>query len=108
MSFNSVAAAGQRFSEQSDMMGESFTYANIALVGVFNQVELDFRFDEFSTRKITALVCTTSKPQWAAAAILPANRGLVSYGGIDYPIQAISGLDSTGEPCFELTLFKAT
>jgi len=107
-SFNAITAAGQMFSESTQVFGESFTYGGQALVGCFDQVALDYRFDEFSVRKITALVCVTSKPQWAAAGVAPADRGLVTYGGVAYPIQRIDGSDSAAEPAYTLTLFKNT
>lgn len=108
MGFNEVTAAGQDFSENSDIFGESFTYANVALVGVFNQVEMDFTFADFSVRKITALICISSKPQWAAANITPADRESITYGGIAYQIQQIAGANTAAEPAYELTLFKKT
>jgi len=107
-SFNQITAAGQTFSESTQVFGESFTYGGASLIGCFDQVQLDYRFDEFSTRKITALVCVTSKPQWAAAGVAPADRGLVTYGGIAYPIQKIDGANSASEPAYTLTLFKLT
>lgn len=108
MGFNEVTAAAQSFAEDSSVFGESFSYQNTALVGVFNQVELDYTLQDFSTRKITALVCVTSKPQWTTAGLVPTDRQLVTYGGITYPIQAIAGANTAAEPAFTLTLFKLT
>lgn len=108
MDFNSVVAAGQAHAESTSLFGEAFTYANTALVGVFNQVEIEFQFNEFSTRKVTGLTCVTSKPQWTAAAIAPANRGVVTYGGVAYQIEKIDGSDTASEPAFTLTLKKLT
>ncbi len=108
MGFNEVTQAGQEFSENSDIFGESFTYQNTQLVGVFNQADIDYRLDEFSVRKITGLTCVTSKSQWAAAGLVPTDRALVVYGNISYPIQAIAGTNSAGEPAYSLTLFRLT
>lgn len=108
MSFFGVASAGQNFAESSGMMGEAFTYQNASLVGVFDQVALDFQFDEFTTRKITGLVCVSSKWRWEAANVVPADRQQVTYGGIPYEIQQIAGANSAGEPCYALTLIKLT
>jgi hypothetical protein len=108
MTFNEATAAGQAFSESLDVFGEPFTYANTALVGVFNQVEIEYQFGEFSTKKITGLMCVTSKPQWAAANIAPADRGVLNYGGINYQIEKIDGTDTAAEPAYGLTLKKLT
>lgn len=108
MGFNEVTAAGQAFSEGTEVFGEAFTYANVSLVGVFSQVEGEYRFSDQSIRKITALVCVTSKPQWAAANITPANRQLLTYAGEAYPLQQIAGDDSPSEPAYTLTMFKLT
>lgn len=108
MGFNEVTAAGQSFAENSDVFGESFTYANNTFTGVFNQVDIDYRFDEFSVRKITGLICVSSKPQWDAVSLVPQERAHVTYGGIDYPIQSVAGPNSAGEPAYQLTLFRLT
>lgn len=107
-SFNEITAAGQDFAESTQVFGESFTYGGNSFVGCFDQVDLEFRLDEFSTRKVTALVCVTSKPQWATAGISPADRGLLTYGGIAYTIQRIAGAETASEPAYTLTLFKQT
>ena len=108
MGFNEVTAAGQDFSENSEIFGESFTYANNNFIGVFNQVDIEYRLDEFSVRKITGLICVTSKTQWEDAGVVPQDRGLLTYGGISYPIQAIAGSNSSAEPAYSLTLFRQT
>jgi hypothetical protein len=108
VSFNDLVTAGQDFAEQSDLFGESFTYGGATLAGVFNQVDLDYRFDEFSVRKVTALVCVTSKAQWTTAGVAPADRGLLTYGGVGYSIQNIAGSDTSAEPAYTLTLVKLT
>ena len=108
MGFNEVTAAGQAFSESTELFGESFTYQGTSLVGVFNQVELDYQMADFSIRKVTGLVCVTSKPQWVAAGLVPADRQTITYGGVAYPIQQIAGADTDGEPAYTLTLFKLT
>lgn len=113
MGFNEVTAAGQEFSEGTEIFGESFTYmapnggtTTSGLVGVFNQVEHEYQFDEFSTKKMTALLCVTSKTQWGA--VVPADRGVITYGGIAYQIEKADGTDTAAEPAFGLTLKKLT
>ncbi len=108
MGFNDVTAFGQAFSENSNIFGEAFTYQNTALVGVFDQVELDFQFAEIGTKKVTQLICVTSKPQWTAAALRPENRQQIVYNGIGYQIEKIDGLDTPAEPAFTLTCKKLT
>jgi len=113
MGFNEVTAAGQDFSEGTEIFGESFTYTapnggatTSGLVGVFNQVEIEYQFDDFSTKKMTALICVSSKPQWAS--VVPANRGKVTYGNIGYQIEKIDGADTAAEPAYQLTLKRLT
>ena len=113
MGFNDVTAAVQAFSEDSEIFGESFTYTapnggatTSGLVGVFNQVEIEYQFDDFSTKKVTALMCVASKTQWGA--VVPGDRGTVTYGGIAYQIEKVDGTNSSGEPAFGLTLKKLT
>lgn len=108
MGFNEVTAAGQAFTEGTSVFGESFTYSGTTLYGVFNQVEIEYQFDEFSTKKLTGLMCVTSKPQWTAASLTPADRGQLTYGGIIYQIEKIDGLDTAAEPAYGLTLKKLT
>lgn len=110
MGFNDVTAAGQDFAE--GMMGESFTYATRAgtetsgLVGVFNQVEVDLRFEDGSIRPVTQLICVASKTQWGAT--VPENRGKITYGGVQFTIEQINGTTSSGEPAYELTCKRLT
>ena len=106
-SLKDVCAAGQAFSEKESMMGEEFTYQGSTLRGVFDQVSLEWEFSDFSFRKVTALVCVTSKPQWVTAGKTPANREEVVFNGTSYPIQAVAG-ESDKEPAFTLTLFRIT
>lgn len=108
MGFYDVAAAGQNFAENTDIFGEAFTYSNASLVGVFNQVEIEYQFGDFSTRKETALICVTSKAQWTTANVTPANRGVVTYGGIGYSIEKIDGMSTGAEPAYTLTLKRLT
>lgn len=110
MGFNDITRLGQQFSETA--MGESFSYTSpsgstvLGLTGVFNQVEVDFQFDEHSTRAVTQLICVASKTQWGAT--VPANRGVITYGGIGYSIDRVNGAQSTGEPAYELTCKRLT
>ena len=53
-SFNDITAAVQDFSEGTELFGESFSYTapnggatTSGLVGVFNQVEIDYQFEDF-------------------------------------------------------------
>ena len=108
MGFNEVTAAAQDFSENTDLFGEAFTYSSTSLVGVFNQVEIEYQIGEFATQKITGLICTTSKPQWTAASLTPADRGVVTYGSNTYQIEKIDGLNTAAEPAYTLTLKKLT
>lgn len=113
MGFNEQTAAGQEFSENSEVFGESFTYTapnggatTSGLVGVFNQVEIEYQFDEFSTKKITLLTVVTSKPQWAA--VVPADRGIVTYDSVTYQIEKIDGITTPAEPAYTLSCKKLT
>jgi len=113
MGFNEQTAAGQEFSENSEVFGESFTYTapnggatTSGLVGVFNQVEIEYQFDDFTTKKITSLVCVASKTQWGA--VVPADRGIVTYGGINYQAEKIDGTNTAAEPAYTLTCKKLT
>lgn len=108
MGFNEVTAAAQSFSEGTALFGEAFTYANVSLVGVFNQVEIEYQLAEFSTKKVTGLRCVTGKPQWTAASIAPADRGVVTYGSVPYQIEKIDGSGTTAEPAYDLLLKKLT
>lgn len=108
--FDDINDAAADFNES--VMGESFSYTTLAgsttsgLVGVFNTVEMDFTFQDFSQRRETRLVCVSSKTQWGATE--PANRATITYGGNTYAIEKIAGLDTDGEPCYELTLKALT
>ncbi len=113
MGFNEVTAAAQEFSEGTEVFGESFSYTapnggttTSGLVGVFNQVEIEYQFDDFSTKKVTALMCITSKTQWGA--VVPADRGIVTYGSVTYQIEKTDGTSTAAEPAFGLTLKKLT
>ena len=106
MGFNETALAAQTFSE--DLFGESFTYGGSTFSGVFNQVEIEYQFDDYSTRKETRLICVTSKTQWTTAGATPADRGELTYGSIIYQVEKIDGSNSTGEPAYTLTLKKLT
>lgn len=115
MGFNEVTAAGQAFSEGTEVFGESFSYTapnggatTAGLVGVFNQVEIEYQFNEFSVKKLTGLMCVTSKPQWVTAGVTPADRGIIIYGGISYQIDKIDGSDTAAEPAYGFTCKKLT
>jgi hypothetical protein len=104
--FDDLNAAAADFNES--VMGETFTYtpttgsAVSGLVGVFNQAQEQFSFEDFSNRRTVDLVCVSSKTQWGAT--VPAIRGKVTYGGIDYVAESVDGTASAGEPCYELGL----
>ena len=113
MGFNDVTAAGQEFSEGSEVFGESFTYTapnggatTSGLVGVFNQVEIEYQFDDFSVKKLTSLICVTSKTQWGA--VSPADRGIITYDSITCQIEKIDGLTTPAEPAYTFTCKKLT
>lgn len=113
MGFNEVTAAGQDFSEGSEIFGESFSYqapnngtTTSGLVGVFNQVEIDYQFDDFSIKKMTALLVVSSKPQWGS--VVPEDRGTITYNSIGYQIEKIDGTNTPAEPAYGLTLKKLT
>lgn len=106
MSFNDVTQAGQKYSET--VFGEAFSYQSTQLRGVFDWVQREYRFEDFSTRIVTELICVTSKTQWVTAGLAPANRGVITYGGITYQIESIDGADTVGDPAFTLTLKKLT
>lgn len=106
MGFNDITKAGQQFSETA--FGESFTYGAATLTGVFDWVSTAFNFEEAGTRVIKVLVCVSERTQWTAAGVAPANRGVLTYGGITYQIDQIDGADTAGDPAFTLTLRKLT
>ena len=113
MGFNEVTASVQGFSESTQLFGESFSYTapnggatTSGLVGVFNEVEVEYNFNEFSTNKRTALMCVSSKTQWGS--VVPADRGIITYGSITYQVEKIDGANTAAEPCFGLTLKKIT
>jgi hypothetical protein len=106
MGFLTTVTAGQLFSENA--FGEAFTYSNTSLIGVFNEVDDLYTFAEASTRKTTSLICVSSKGQWTTANVAPANRGVLTYGGVTYQIEEIGGANTGGEPAFTLTLKKLT
>lgn len=113
MGFNEVTASVQDFSENTELFGEFFAYTapnggstTSGLVGVFNLVEIEYQFDEFSTKKMTALMCVASKPQWGS--VVPADRGIITYGAITYQIEKADGTDTAAEPAYGLTLKKLT
>ncbi len=108
MSFNDVTQAAQEFVESTELFGESFTYGGASLIGVFDQVILDYQFGEFSNKKITGLVCVTSKSQWTTAGVAPADRGELTYNSVIYQIEKIDGANTPAEPAFTLTLKKLT
>jgi len=90
------------------LSGGAIIVSRVELVGVFNQVEVEYQFDEFSTRKQTALACVTSKTQWTTASITPANRGVLTYGSANYVIEKIDGADTAAECAYTLTLKRLT
>lgn len=113
MGFNEVTAAGQAFSEGTDIFGEGFTYTapnggatTSGLYGVLNQVEIEYQFDEFSTKKLTGITVVSSKPQWGA--VVPGDRGIITYDSVTYQIEKVDGSNTPAEPAFTLTCKKLT
>ena len=108
--FDTLNATAAAFNDTT--MGESFTYTSTGgtltsgLTGVFNQVATQFGMEDFSIRQTVSLVCVSSKTQWGS--VVPAVRGVIAYGSINYTIEDIDGLSSAGEPCYSLTLKKLT
>ena len=104
--FNDLNTRAAEFAE--DTMGEAFSYTSLAgvttsgLVGVFNQVESTYLFDDHSQRRTVELDCCTSKTQWGAT--VPANRATITYGGVAYVIDKIDATDTAGDPWFTLRL----
>ena len=96
--FTDLHDAAQDFSE--GLMGEVFSYTSLAgvttagLVGVFNQAQAEFSFQDFSQKRTVDLVCVTSKTQWGA--VVPANRATVTYGAVAYLIESIDGAGTAG------------
>ncbi|NBW14604.1 MAG: hypothetical protein EBR82_42055 [Caulobacteraceae bacterium] len=110
MGFAEINARAGRFAEQT--MGETFSYTSLAsvttsgLVGVFNQVEAEYIFEDASQRRQTDLVCMSSKTQWAS--VVPANRATITYGGIAYTIDKVDAADTAGDPWYTLRLKRLT
>lgn len=108
--FDTLNSAVAGFNE--DVMGESFTYTTPAgvttsgLTGVFNQAAAQFSMEDFSMRRVTDLVLVSSKTQWGA--VVPANRGRITYGSVAYTIEGIDGVSTSGEPCYTLNLKRLT
>ena len=109
--FDDLNTAAQSFAETS--MGEDFTYVSptgvttSGLRGVFNQVTQDFQFSEFSTKLVTVYTVVSSKAWWGAA--YPENNGTVTdSSGVSYNVNGVSGINSAGEPAFEIAMNKLT
>lgn len=108
--FDDINAAAASFNDTN--MGESFSYTSTAgsttsgLTGVFNQAQAEYSMEDFSMRRTVDLVCVSSKTQWGA--VVPAARGTITYGSISYTIENIDGANSAGEPCYALTLKRAS
>ena len=105
MSFASAVAAAQ--AQVESVTGEAFLYSNSAFVGVFSDDSAAWTFDDFCQREQVDLICSTSKAQWATAGKTPENRGVVTYLGEIYTIEAIRGARS-GDPCYTLAMRKRT
>lgn len=108
--FYDIAASAAEFSE--NVMGEAFSYTSpggtttSGLLGVFNQVEATYTFEDSSQRRVVELDLMTRKAGWGA--VTPANRGTITYGGIAYTIDKIDGADTSGDPWFTLRLKRLT
>ena len=106
--FDTVNALASTWAD--DNLGTAFTFASDAttLYGVFNQPTTAFQMEEIGTRREVHYVCVTDKAQWIAAGLTPANRATVTTDSITYTIDAIDGLNSTGEPAYTLYLRLGT
>jgi len=108
--FTDIHQAAADFNEA--VMGESFSYTSTAsvtttgLVGVFNQAAAQFDFGDFSQRRTVDLTCVTEKTQWSA--VVPENRGTVTYGNVAYTIDSIDGANTAGEVAYTLQLKRLT
>ena len=90
-------------------MGDTFVYNSTnTFTGVFSQVEIEYQFDEFSTRMQTADVVLTQKLQWTTAGVVPADRKTVTVGGIAYTVFRVDGVNSPSEPSYALYLKRLT
>ena len=108
--FTDLHDAAQDFSE--GLMGETFSYTSLAgtvttgLLGVFNQAQAEFSFEDFSQKRTVDLICVSSKTQWKT--VVPANRATVTYGGIGYLIASVDGDNTAGEIAYTLGLKRMT
>jgi hypothetical protein len=108
--FTAIHGAASAFNES--VMGETFSYTSLAssttsgLVGVFNQAQAAFDFQDFSQRRTVDLTLVSRKTQWAA--VVPENRGTVTYGNVGYTIDSIDGANTAGESCYTLQLKRLT
>lgn len=108
--FDDINGRAAEFAEA--VMGETFSYTSLAgvtttgLRGVFNQVESTFMFEDASQRRTVELDCMTKKTNWGA--VVPANRGTVTYGSISYVIDKIDATDTAGDPWYTLRLKRLT
>lgn len=104
--FTDLNAAASSFNET--VMGESFSYTSTAgattsgLVGVFNQAQAQFSFEDFSQRRVVDLICVSGKTQWGN--VVPGNRGTITYGSVAYVIEEVDGASTAGEACYTLNL----
>lgn len=108
--FDDINDATADFNEA--VMGETFSYTSTAsvtssgLLGVFNQAQAEYSFEDFSMRQKIDLVCVSSKSQWSA--VVPGPRGTITYNSVGYVIETIDGVASAGEQCYTLGLKKLT
>lgn len=108
--FDTLNARAADFAEAN--MGEPFSYTSPAgvttsgLVGVFNQVEATYTLEDFSQRRETELTLASSKTQWGA--VVPANRGTITYGSIAYTIDHVAAVSTAGDPWYTLRLKRLT
>lgn len=111
MGFNALNIRGQLFAEAN--MGETFTYAVqggvtlTGLLGVFNIVDQEFTFADFSYRKVTTYTCISSCAQWGNN--YPSLRcQITDSSGVTYVVDSIKGSNTAGDPAYELGLSKLT
>jgi len=108
--FDTLNARAAAFAEEN--MGESFAYTSpggtttTGLLGVFNQQEAVYTFEDFSQRRETDLVCASSKSQWGAT--VPENRGVINYGSVDYSIDKVDATATAGDPWYTMRLRRLT
>lgn len=111
MGFDAINALGQQFAETN--MGETFSYTDTngvsltGLRGVFSRVDQFFNFEDVGMRKVVSYSVITSCAQWGNE--VPTNNGTVTdSSGQSYNVDDVQGVNTAGDPAFEITLMRLT